>query len=424
MSLPVIGLIVFVIAFVLIIANVFNTASIALLGAIVFIFLNILHGENVYTSIDWNVIFLLIGMMIIVNVLRRTGVFQFLAIHLVKFSKGNTALLLILLSFVTGVLSAFFDNVTTILLIIPITLLISTELAISPVPFVLSQIFSSNIGGAATLIGDPPNLIIGSAANIDFVTFLAEMGPPALMILVLVNFLALVLWHKDIRTTEARKKRVMNFDPNSFLKDRKELVFCLSVTLLVFVGFSLHSVIGVDAGFIALCGAAILILKNKGEELEEIFAKVEWETIFFFIGLFIMVQGLVNLGLLEIVSDAFIEFTDGNKAITAVSLLWISGIASGIINNVPFVATMTPIVIDLNADLGLSTHVLWWAMAMGACFGGNLTLVGASANVVGISVLSKNNVNISFGKFFKYGVLFTFLSLIISTLYLWLKYFL
>lgn len=417
-SIALIGTIVFFLSFSLIVWNRFNNAAVALIGAIIFIFLHVLEGESVYESIDWNVIFLLIGMMIIVNVLKETGIFQLVAIKIVKLSRGNPKWLLVTLSTVTAILSAFFDNVTTVLLIIPITLLICNELAIPPLPFALVEIFAANAGGAATLIGDPPNLIIGSAAHISFNQFLIYLGPVILVILLAFNLLALLIWGKKITVTEARRKRIMNFDESGLLASKRVLLPPVIVVTLVFLGFMMHHIIDVDAGFIALVGAAILLFNLRGERVQEIFAEVEWETIFFFIGLFIMVQGLASLGILEFATRLFLELTDQDLSLTTSLLLWFSGLFSGIVNNVPLVATLVPIIENLEVDMGISDNVLWWATALGSCLGGNLTIVGASANVVGISILEKNGVTISFVQFLKYGSIFTFLSLIISFFYL------
>ncbi len=418
------AILIFVVVFVAITFDWADHAALTITGGTLMVFLGLLSSELAYEHIDWNVLLLLIGMMIQVGILQKTGVFQYLAIRIIKFSKGKPMVILVNLCLISAIFSAFFDNVTTIIILVPISILIAVELGLNPINFVLSEIFASNIGGASTLIGDPPNILIGSAANLSYIDFVLNMGP--VIIIVMVFFIGFIFLRerKNLQGVSlARQRKVMSFDEKIFLKDKPLLKKVGFILGLVFVGFLFHSVIHVEAGIIALSGAGLMLLAMGKEGNEEILKEVEWSTIFFFLGLFIMVYSLEHQGVMELLSHSLLELTEGNLAVASFLILWSSGIASGIVDNVPFVATMIPLVEGMLTKVGPNEgQYLWWSLALGACLGGNFTIIGASANVVGIRILKQNNINVSFIDFFKLSGFITLASLIISSLYVFVRY--
>lgn len=411
-------------SYVAISTEVINKTIVALLGASLYMTLGILKGTEAFGFIDWNVIFLLVSMMIIVNISRHTGMFQYLAIRMAKLARGEPILILVLLAVVTALVSAFLDNVTTILITAPVTILIAVELGISPVPFLVCGAIASNIGGAATLIGDPPNMIIGSAAGLTFMDFLLNLSPVILLILVVFSLMAYLLFRRSLKVPATAKARVMSFDERKAIENRPLLVKSLAVLALVIAGFLLHGLIRVEASVIALSGASLLMLLSDRREVEAVFREVEWGTIFFFIGLFVLVGGLVKLGLIGAMARFLLGLTRGNLPRTSLTVVWASGLLSAFIDNVPYVATMTPLIESLGALLGAGNiQPLWWSLALGACLGGNGTLIGASANVVAAGLARKSGYRVSFLDFTKYGALFALMSLLLSSAYIWLRYF-
>ncbi|NQU31576.1 MAG: ArsB/NhaD family transporter [Anaerolineae bacterium] len=409
---------IFLLTYALIVSEKIHRTISALLGGLAMI-LFVLPQEQAFHSIDWNVIFLLAGMMIIANVLKETGVFQWIALKAVRLGKGDPFRVLILLSLITAFSSALLDNVTTVILIAPVTLFVASTLRVSPIPFLIAEILASNIGGMATLIGDPPNILIGSAANIDFVTFAVNMGPISLIILLAFIVLARFLFKKELTIQDQSSIDIAGLDTSSLITDPVLLRKSLVITTAVILGFLLHSALHLEPATIALTGATLLMLWSKTDPHHAL-RDIEWTTLFFFFGLFITVEAVVEVGLIEIVADAALRLTGGDVSLTSMLLIWFSAIASGIVDNIPYTATMIPIVKNLAQVMPAET--LWWSLALGADLGGNLTLVGAAANVVVASLADKSGHPISFRRFLGYGVITTVMSLILASGYVWLRY--
>ena len=419
---------VFVVAYILIASDRINKTLVALCGAAIILALTVIDADDAFfsheTGIDWNVIFLLFGMMIIVSVLRQTGVFEYIAIWAAKRANGSPLRIMILLVLVTAFASALLDNVTTVLLIAPVTLLVCDRLAINPVPFLIAEVLASNIGGASTLVGDPPNIIIASRAGLTFNDFLVHMTP--IVLIVMVVFIALVpfIFRGSFDVDPARVSDVMTLNEREAIRDPSLLIKCGLVLVAVFAAFIGHSVLHIEPSVVALLGAGILVLISRLEQRDYL-SSVEWETLLFFAGLFVMVGALVKTGVVEELARSATEITGGNGLLTTMLILGISAPVSGIIDNIPFTATMTPIVAELSASVsGLTDpNVLWWALALGADFGGNLTAIGASANVVMLGIARRADYPISFWEFTRKGALITVVSIVLSALYLWLRYF-
>ncbi|ADN01746.1 hypothetical protein STHERM_c07960 [Spirochaeta thermophila DSM 6192] len=419
------ALILFVVIYVLISLEKINKTILALLGGSLFLVLKFLTQEVAFLEhIDWNVILLLVSMMIIVGITKESGLFQYVALKTAKLTRGNPVLILILFALITAGFSALLDNVTTVLILTPITILIAVELGISPIPFVISDALASNIGGTATLIGDPPNIMIGSAAGLSFMDFLVNLTPFILFFLGVYALLAWWLFGRDLKVSNERRARLMEIDERKAITNPRLLNRSLLVLGLVMVGFFLHGALGLEPATIAMAGASLLMLLSGEHEVEKFFHEVEWGTIFFFIGLFIMVGGLVEVGAIERLSQAVLSLTGGNIRSTSLLLLWVSGLFSAIVDNIPYVATMIPLIEHMGETLGHpAIQPLWWSLALGACLGGNGTLVGASANVVSAGIAGRSGYRISFLEFTKYGALVTGVSLLFSTLYIILRYF-
>jgi Na+/H+ antiporter NhaD/arsenite permease-like protein len=347
-----VALAIFVGAYVFIATEMVNKTVVALLGGAVFVMIGAIGQEEAFRVIDWNVIFLLVSMMVIVNITRTTGLFQYVAIKTAKAARGNPVKILILLSVVTGLFSAFLDNVTTILILTPVTILIAVELGISPVPFIMSEAVVSNMGGTMTLIGDPPNIMIGSAAGLDFLSFIVNLAPVIIVIVLLFCVVSFYRFRKKLVVSNERKARIMEFDESKSIEDRPLLFKCLVVLSVVILGFLLHGFLHMEASTIALFGASALLLLTGKRELDEYFREIEWGTIFFFIGLFILVGGLVELGVIGKIAKALLSITGGNIKVTTVFLVWASGILSSFIDNIPYVATMIPMIHEIGASVG------------------------------------------------------------------------
>jgi len=411
---------IFVIVYVFIILETFDRTVVAISGAALMILLKILDQETAIKGIDFNTLGLLIGMMILVMITKRSGVFEYIAIKLVKIARGSPKKIMIYLSISTGILSAFLDNVTTILLIIPITLSISEELCINPIPLIITEIFASNIGGTGTLIGDPPNIIIGSAEKLTFTDFIINNGPIVLIALFICVALYTVRHKKELKTTKDLKEKIMETDENALIKDKVLLFKCLFVLVLVFAGFLLHAVLGFESATIAMTGAAVLLLISN-LEVEEILSELEWNTILFFIGLFILVGGLKKVGAIDMLAEFVIKITKGHLALTTISILWVSAIASAFIDNIPFVTTMIPLIQYLGKT-NINLNPLWWALSLGACLGGNGTIVGASANVIACGLTKKQGHKITFKKFLYEAFPMMILSVVMANIYVYLVY--
>jgi Na+/H+ antiporter NhaD/arsenite permease-like protein len=410
---------IFLITYALIVTERVHRTVSALLGGLAMILFGLLSQEQAFHAVDWNVIFLLAGMMALANVLRETGLFQWISVYAVKLGRGNPFRILIILSLVTAVTSALLDNVTIVILIVPVTLLVAASLRVNPVPFLIAQILASNIGGMATLIGDPPNILIGSAAGIDFLTFAANLAPISLLILAVFVGLSWFLFKREVQASQGRPLDIESLDTDALITDRPTLVKALIVMGGVMVGFLLHGALHLEPATIALTGATLLLLWTRSDP-HHILQDIEWTTLFFFLGLFITVEAVVQVGIIEMVADATLRLTDGDLVLTSTLLLWLSAVASGIVDNIPYTATMIPIVENLGKVMPVEP--LWWSLALGACLGGNATLVGASANVVVASLAERSGHPISFRQFSKYGLITTGVSLLLAMGYLWLRY--
>ena len=410
---------IFLITYAFIVSDKVHRTIVALLGGLTIILVGVIDQGQAFNSIDWNVIFLLAGMMIIANVLRQTGIFQWIAVQSVRLGKGNPFRIMIILVLVTAVTSALLDNVTIVILMAPVTLFISASLQIRPMPYLIALILASNIGGTATLVGDPPNILIGSAARIDFVTFAANLAPISLLILIAFIGLAWFLFKKDLQDSKIDPSRIEALDTSELITNESLLRKSLIVMAGVILGFLFHGTLHLEPATIALTGATVLILWGQ-IEIDHVLGEIEWTTLFFFIGLFILVEALVEVGIIEAVAQAALRLTDGNLQMTSLLLLWLSAIASGVVDNIPYTATMIPVVEKLGQAMPASP--LWWSLALGACLGGNATLVGAAANVVVANLSEKSGNPISFGLFLRYGVIVTIMSLVLSSLYIWIRY--
>ena len=420
-----VAVIIFVVAYALIISEKVHRTIVALMGAVLMIGFGILSQEVAIHHIDFNTLGLLIGMMTIVNITAETGLFNFLAIWSAQKVKADPMKLLLALSLLTAVCSALLDNVTTVLLTVPVTFSITSQLKVDVKPFLMAQILSSNIGGTATLVGDPPNIMIGSAVGLSFMDFIMNLTLPAIIIFIITVFILEWLYGKSLHTTPELQAQVMKLDPYKQIRDKvlvKKCLIVLSLTMLLFV---MHSALGLESATAALAGASLLLLVtfHRDEEMiAKVLSKVEWVAIFFFAGLFILVGGLVETGVIKMLAEEAIKITQGSVEGTAILIIWMSAIASAFVDNIPFVATMIPLIKDMGA-MGLSNlEPMWWSLALGACLGGNGTLIGASANVVVASMAAQHGKQISFIGFMKVAFPCMILSVIISTIYVWLRY--
>jgi Na+/H+ antiporter NhaD/arsenite permease-like protein len=411
---------VFVFAYILIALERWDRTIIAVIAGLLMVVLGIIDQHAAFAAIDLNVIFLLAGMMVIASVLARTGFFDWLAIRSVILSGGRPIRLLLILAVVTAVLSAFLDNVTTVVLLTPVTLSVAHRLSVSPVPYLISSILASNIGGTATLIGDPPNILIGSAAGLGFDQFLLNLAPVTILIFLVYVVIAWGLFRGHLQVPDERREAALERTEESAIKDRGLLVRALIVAGATIFGFLIHSALGVEPATIALLGAMVLMLIG-GLDPHRTLREVEWSTLFFFVGLFILVEAVVEVGIVGGIADVLAQATEGQPMVATVGLLWFSAIASAIIDNIPYTATAIPVVEHLAAG-GIPAEPLWWALALGACLGGNLTIVGASANVVVANVAHRAGHPIAFFQFLRYGAVVVLASLVISTAYLWVRY--
>ncbi len=418
------------IAYIFIAIEKIPKVTVAILGAAITLILGLLEQDKFVNGtltpgyfinfIDFNVIFLLVSMMIIVSIASRSGMFNWIAVEMLKLTKGNPKLILISLGVFTAVASAFLDNVTTVILVMPVTFLIAKELEISPMPFLITEILTSNIGGTATLIGDPPNIIIGSAAGLSFMDFLKELTDIVTLILFVNIVLLVLIFRKQLTARKENMEQVVKLDNSNTIKDRALMVRSGIVLLFVIAGFILHDVIHIQSCIVAMAGAAFLMLFEKPDK---IFEKIEWNTIFFFIGLFIIIGGLEHAGGIKLMSEWLLDVTNGSQKAASLIILWASGILSGIIDNIPYTATMAPLLIEVQNVMGNDyTHPLWWCLSLGACLGGNMTIIGAAANVIVSETASDKGYPITFMYFLKFGVLSTVISLFMSSVYIWFRF--
>lgn len=420
-NMAIIAAIIFIVVYVIIISEKIDRTVAALAGGALMVVIGILNQEEAFRAIDFNTLGLLISMMVIVMITQRTGVFEYLAVKTCKASKGEPWLILLSMSLITAVCSAFLDNVTTILLILPITLSIAKDLKLNPIPFIISEVFASNVGGTATLIGDPPNIMIGAKARLGFMEFIKNDTPVIIPILIITSIAFVLIYRKKLHTKPELKERIMTLNENAMIKDRVLLTKCLIVMGLTIVGFVLHAKFHMESSTVAIVGAVVLMLIS-GVHIEKIFKEVEWKTIFFFAGLFMLVGGIEKVGILKMIAQGVIDLTGGNMMATTIAILWVSAIASAFIDNIPFVATMIPLIQALGlmgiTDLG----PLWWALSLGACLGGNGTIIGASANVVASGMAEDAGHKITFGKYFKVAFPVMLITIGLSTIYLIIFY--
>lgn len=412
------SIIVFLGAYIMIMVEKVHRSIIALVGACLVIVMGLLDQKQAFASIDFNTIGLLIGMMIIVGITRQTGVFEYLAIKATKMAGGKPLSILAALSLVTALTSSMLDNVTTVLLIVPITFAITDRLDITPLPFLYAEIISSNIGGTATLIGDPPNIMIGSATGLGFIDFLANLAFPILLILLITVAIMVWMYRKQLRTTPQRISELLRIDEKTFIKDWRLLKICLFILGLTIVGFLLHQVLHLESATIALAGASLLMLIS-GENPDEVLLTIEWPTLFFFAGLFVIVGSLVENGVIALVAHKVLVMTGGQLVSTGMLVLWLSAITSAFVDNIPMVATMIPMLQSMEQLSQLPMDSIWWALSLGACLGGNGTLIGASANIMVAGIAERYDTRITFASFFKVGFPLMLLSIVLSSLYLY-----
>jgi len=412
----------FLISYAFIIAEKIHRTIIALVGAAIMVVAGVLNQYQAIESIDFNTLGLLVGMMIIVAITKESGIFEFLAVSAVKAAKGKPMAILIWLSAMTAIVSAFIDSVTCILLVIPVTISIAQKLNVNPIPIVFSEIMLCNIGGAATLIGDPPNIMIGSAAGFGFGDFVRNMAPILVVIAAVTLICLYFMFRKSYADCDVRETHVLEINPQDEIKDKGLVIKSLIVLGITIAGFMLHKVIHMESATIALAGAALLFLLARPNP-EHVLRAVEWPVIFFFIGLFVLVGGLKEVGILHALAEQAIGLTGGELLPTGMGLLWVSSLASAFVDNIPFTATLIPLIQDMG-DLGhiVNMDAVWWSFALGACLGGNGTIVAASANVVAVGMLEDHGYRLTFLRFMKLGFPLMVMSVAISAVYLYFFY--
>ena len=421
----IVAIVIFVAAYALIISEKIHRTIIGICGAMLMILLGIINQETAIHHIDFNTLGLLMGMMVIVNITSETGLFNYLAIWAAKKVKAKPISLLVALSLLTAVCSALLDNVTTVLLTVPITFSITKQLNVDVKPFLIAQILSSNIGGTATLIGDPPNIMIGSAVGLQFMDFITNLTAICILIFIVTIALLIVIYGKKLHTTDELREKVMQLDEKSQIVEPrllKKCLFALAVTISLFV---LHGQLHLDTATAAMTGAGLLLLisfPQKEAMIAKVLSKVEWLAIFFFAGLFILVGALVETGVIKMLAEEAIKITNGDLTATSMLILWMSAYASAFIDNIPFVATLIPLIQDMGQMGMTNLDPVWWSLALGACLGGNGTLIGASANVVVASMAAQRGKPISFISFMKIALPMMTLSIAISSVYVWLRY--
>lgn len=425
--------VVMIVTYGVIISERLNRSIIALLGAMLMIMFGLLTQEQAVAGVDFNTIGLLVGMMVIVSITRKSGVFEYLAIWSAKLVKANPAGILAMLAVVTAVVSALLDNVTTVLLVVPVTLVITEELKVNPYPFLFSQILASNIGGTATLIGDPPNILIGGQVGLSFNDFLIHLSPVIVVILIVHVISIHLIWGRSMASTAELRARVMAFDESEAITDSRLLKLASLVLALVIVAFVMARPLGLESGTIGMAGAALLLmLDNLGKSAEhqsasvvKVYNEIEWITIFFFVGLFIVIAGVEHAGLLRLLADKLLAATGGDFNVTGFSILWTSAVLSAIVDNIPFVATMIPLIKSLGPAFGGADALtpLWWCLSLGACLGGNGTLIGASANLTVAGIAERNGVPFRFMEYTRIAFPLMLIHLAICNLYVWWRYF-
>jgi len=418
--MEVIAILVFVVVIGLIISEKVNSAAAALAGAMVLVITGVMSAHKALSYIDFNTIGLLVGMMVLVAIIRQSGLFEYVAIKAAKMVHGDPWKIMIAFILLTAILSGILDNVTTVLLVRPMTIAIAKMLEINPVPFLMTQILASNAGGTATLIGDPPNIMIGSAANLSFMDFLKNTGLAVALVIVFMIVMMRFVYKKEIEVEGLDTSKIMNLDPDKSITDKPLLIKGVVVIVLVILGFIFHDQIGMETSVIALTAAAVMLIIG-GVNVDNAIQDVEWTTIAFFMALFVVVGGLTETGVIKQVAAVIIERTAGHPVMMMLILLWASALLSSFLNNIPFIATLIPLVLALKAD-GMDAEPLWWAISLGACLGGNGTMIGASANVVLSDISTKHGYPITFKSYLRFGMPFMLGSVFISMVFLLVKY--
>lgn len=417
------SVVVFLLTYALIISEKIHRMVVATAGGMLMLLFGFLTQETALKdNIDFNTLGLLIGMMILVTITRRTGVFEAVAIWAAKITGGEPLRLMALLSLITATASAFLDNVTTVLLIVPVTLTLTDKLQVNPTPFLIAEIIASNIGGTATLIGDPPNIMIGSAVGLDFNAFVIHLTPVIIVILLATIALLLLIYRKDLQVDEQNRQALLQLNYRDEIKDWQLLRKSLVILGMTIVAFVLHGALHLESATVAFTGAILLMLVSR-EEPEDILLHIEWPTIFFFVGLFVLVGGLKATGVIGELAHWTLTVTHGDLLQTTLIVLWVSAIASAFIDNIPFVATMIPLILEMGQISGMNLDPLWWSLALGACLGGNGTLIGASANVIVAGIAEKNGISLTFNYYLKIAFPLMLVSIVISHIYLYWRYF-
>jgi Na+/H+ antiporter NhaD/arsenite permease-like protein len=431
---PIAALVIFLGAYALIITERLHRTVVALLGAALVLVLRVVDQRAAFAFVDWNTVFLLFGMMVIVGITRRTGVFQWLAIKSAKAARAKPLRMIVMFSIVTAVTSAFLDNVTTVLLIAPVTLVIAEALSVSPVPLLIAEILASNIGGTATLIGDPPNIMIGSVSGLGFMSFIIHLAPVTIVVFAAYLATLRLLFGKSVIVSEQARASIYAFDEAKAITDWPLLRKSLVVLTLTLIGFCAHEALRLEPATIALAGAALLIVISGADLEQTVLHDIEWPTLLFFVGLFVLVAALVETGVIHAISRPLVGGAERSVPLTSIALLWVSALMSAVVDNIPFVATINPMLLDVarrfagsDGNIHAVIHgpqmlALWWSLALGACLGGNGTLIGAAANVVIAGVAERNGYRITFIEFLKYGIPVVIESLVISTAYIYLRY--
>nr|WP_302650902.1 ArsB/NhaD family transporter [uncultured Agathobaculum sp.] len=419
-TMQILSVVVFLLVIIAIISEKIHRTVAAVAGGVLLVILRVLTVDQAVSYIDFSTIGVLIGMMLFVAVVRNSGLFEYVAIKAAKIAKGNPWRIMLLFTILTAALSAFLDNVTTVLLVGPMAIAITGILGIDPVPFLLAQILASNIGGTATLIGDPPNIMIGSQAGLSFMDFVANTGVAVVFIMAALCLCFYFMFGRKLLVAPEKMAAVMQLDENKSIKDHALLVKSVVMIVLVVIGFVFHSSIGLDSCVIALASATIMMLIGK-QEIEEVILGVEWSTILFFTGLFVVVGGMQQTGIITLLGNALVNVTGGNAMLLMLLILWGSALFSSVLDNIPFVATMIPLILAMQAD-GMDVTALWWALSLGACLGGNGTLIGASANVVLSGISAKHGHPITFARYTKVGFPMMLMSVAISTVYLLIRF--
>ena len=419
-STQIIAIVIFLVTMAAIMTEKLHRTVAAVAGALLLILTGVLSVESGFSYVDLNTLGVLIGMMLFVAVVKNSGIFEYIAIKAAKIAKGRPWPLMVLFALITAVLSAFLDNVTTVLLIGPMTLAITSMLRINPIPFFMTQIMASNIGGTATLIGDPPNIMIGSAAGLSFTDFITNTGVAVLFVLAATIVCFYFIYGRKLHEEPEAMDSILQLDENKAIKDRSLLIKSVVMILLVVFGFVFHAQLHLESCTIALTAAAVMLLIGR-QDVEEIVAGVEWTTILFFTGLFIVVGGLQETGVIQILANGLMDLTEGHMTLTILLILWVSAIVSSFLDNIPFVATLIPLILTMQSS-GVDVTPLWWAVSLGACLGGNGTLIGASANVVLSGISNRHGFPITFASYFKVGFPLMLVSVAISTVFLLLRF--